>query len=105
EIDRLMNTKSASKTMRQLIGIAATQRSMFDALATACRSFGKDAVWLLPKLPPLVQRVDAVIYDATLDLSDEMARLSELRAQLDAPPALLLLDFPRQVDQEQATRA
>ena len=97
EIDRLMNSRPA-KSERQLIGIAAAQRTMFDALATACHSFGQDAVWLLPNLPPPVQCVDAVIYDATHELPDELARLSELREQLHAPPTLLLLDFPRQSD-------
>ena len=104
EIDRLMSSRPSTKAPRQLIGIAAAQRTMFDALATACRSFGQDAVWLLPNLPPPVQRVDAIIYDVTLDLPDELARLGELREQLHLPPALLLLDFPRQRDLEQATQ-
>ena len=101
EMDRLLN-RPATKTQRQLIGIAATQRTMFDALAGACRSFGKDAVWLLPDLPLPVQRVDAVIYDVTLDLADELRRLGDLRSKLQAPPALLLLDYPRQNDLAQA---
>ncbi len=105
EIDRLMNNRPATKPQRQLIGIAAAQRTMFDALAAACHSFGQDAVWLLPNLPPPVQRVDAVIYDATLDLTDELAHLSKLREQLHSPPTLLLLDFPRQSDLQQATQA
>ena len=98
EIDRLMNSRLATKAQRQLNGIAAAQRTMFDALAAACRSFGKEAVWLLPHLPPTVQCVDAVIYDATLDLTDELAHLRKLREQLHSPPTLLLLDFPRQSD-------
>jgi CheY-like chemotaxis protein len=105
EIDRLMSGRPITKARHQLIGIAAAQRTMFDALAAACRSFGQDAVWLLPNLPPLVQRVDTIIYDATLDLPDELARLSELREQLHSPPALLLLDFPRQIDLQLATQA
>ncbi|MCE9527902.1 MAG: response regulator [Planctomycetales bacterium] len=105
EIDRLMSIRPATKSQRQLIGIAAAQRTMFDALAAACRSYSKDAVWLLPNLPPPVQRVDAVIYDATLDLPDELARLTELRDQLHNPPALLLLNCPRQNDLEQAAQA
>ncbi|MBC7856738.1 MAG: response regulator [Pirellulaceae bacterium] len=105
EIDRLMGSRPAVKVRRQLIGIAAAQRTMFDALAAACRALGQDAVWLLPNLPPPVHRVDAVIYDATLGLPDELARLSELREQLHSPPTLLLLVFPRQIDLEQATAA
>ncbi|MGI8978184.1 MAG: hypothetical protein ACR2FY_03050 [Pirellulaceae bacterium] len=105
EIDRLMSSRPATKAQRQLIGIAASQRTMYGALAAACRSFGKDAVWLLPNLPSPVQRVDAVIYDATLDLPVELVRLSELRDQLHVPSAILLLDFPRQSDLEQATAA
>jgi len=105
EIDRLMSNLPVAKAHRQLIGIAAAQRTMFDALAAACRSFGQDAVWLLPSLPPPVQRVDAVIYDATLDLPDELARLTKLREQLHSPPALLLLDFPRQINLDQTASA
>lgn len=105
EIDRLMNTSLPSKPIRKLIGIAAAQSTMFDALAAACRSLGIDAVWLLPNLPSPVQRVDAIIYDSTLDLSAELARLKELRQQLHSPPAIMLLDFPRQVDMQQATEA
>ncbi len=105
EIDRLMNVRPSNKSQRQLIGIAAAQRSMFDALAAACHSFGQDAVWLLPNLPPPVQRVDAVIADATLDLPTELAHLNELREQLHKPPALLLLNCPRQSDIEQASQA
>jgi hypothetical protein len=105
EIDRLMSSRPSTKVPRQLIGIAAAQRTMFDALAAACRSFGQDAVWLLPNLPPPVQRVDAILYDATLDLSHELARLTELREQLHSPPALLVLDFPRLIDMELATQA
>lgn len=105
EIDRLMSSRPPTKAQRQLIGIAASQRTMFDALSAACRSFGQDAVWLLPNLPPPVQRVDTIIYDATLDLPDELARLRELREQLHVPPTVLLLDFPRQLDLEQATAA
>ncbi|MFN0017182.1 MAG: hypothetical protein ACKVP0_02920 [Pirellulaceae bacterium] len=105
EIDRLMSSRPAIKSLRQLIGIAAAQRTMFDALATACRSYRKDAVWLLPHLPLPVQRVDAILYDATLDLPDELARLTELRDQLHNPPAILLLNCPRQSDLEQVRQA
>ena len=105
EIDRLISSQPGMKAPRQLIGIAAAQRTMFDGLAAACRSLGKDAVWLLPNLPPPVQRVDAVIYDATLDLSTELARLSQLQSQLHAPPTVLLLDFPRERDLELAAKA
>jgi CheY-like chemotaxis protein len=105
EIDRLLNSRPAIKPQRQLIGIAAAQRTMFDALAAACRSFGQDAVWLPPNLPPPTQRVDAILYDVTFDLPDELARLSELREQLHHPPALLLHNCPRQSDLEQAAHA
>ena len=105
EIDRLMSSRPAAKAQRQLIGIVAGQRTMFDALSAACRSFGKDAVWLLPNLPPPVQHVDAVIHDATHDLADELEVMSELRARLHKPPTLLLLDYPRQGDLQLAAEA
>ena len=38
EIDRLMSSRLATKAQRQLIGIAAAQRTMFDALAADRKS-------------------------------------------------------------------
>lgn len=106
EIDRLLiKAKTALGHARRLIGIMAARRTAFEALAGACESQGQSTVWLLPPLPPPVQHVDAILCDATLDLTTELALLSSLREQLHAPPAILLLDFPRQDDIAQAANA
>jgi CheY-like chemotaxis protein len=105
ELDRLLTSRPAATTQRQLVGIATAPRTMFEALASACRSFGKDAVWLLPSLPLPVQHVDAMIHDATLDLACELEAMSELRDRLHNPPTLLLLDYPRENDLQLATQA
>jgi len=52
-----------------------------------------------------VQHVDAMVCDATLDLTTELTSLESLREQLRSPPAILLLDFPRQGDLTQAMNA
>jgi CheY-like chemotaxis protein len=106
EADRLLSaTKNLPPAKRQLIGVVAARRTAFEALAGACDVMGHDAVWLLPSLPPPVQHVDAMVCDATLDLTTELTSLESLREQLRSPPAILLLDFPRQGDLTQAMNA
>lgn len=105
ELDRLLTSWPGAKSQRQLVGVATAQRTMFEALANACRPFGKDAVWLLPSLPLPVQHVDAIIHDATFDLARELEVMSELRDRLRNPPTLLLLDYPREHDLMRASRA
>ena len=106
EMDRLLSpARTSPSTPHRLIGIMAARRTMFEALAGACETHGHSAVWLLPALPPPVQNVDAILCDATLDLTTELALLGSLREQLHAPPAIVLLDFPRYGDIARATSA
>ena len=98
-------TKIKAQLSRRLVGIATAQYANFAALATVCRSIGQEVVWLPANRPLPVQRVDAILYDATLELPAELAHLKQLREQLVRPPVVLLLDFPRPSDLELASQA
>jgi hypothetical protein len=98
-------TKIKAKLPRRLVGIATAQYVSFAALAIACRSMAHESVWLPPNRPLPVPRVDAILYDATLELPAELAHLKQLREQLVRPPVVLLLDFPRPSDLELASQA
>ncbi len=90
---------------RGLLGLIASNRSDFEALASGLGIWGFSSVWLAPSLSPPQIVVDGLIGNISGDLARGILPLQRVRAALQDPPTWLLIDFPRDEDLAIAHRA
>jgi hypothetical protein len=86
--------------------LVCTRRSSYgDALCTACRQQGYEAVWQRPDRPKRIQSVGAIIWEGVQLLPAEVAELQALATLWPQTPVIALADFPRLETQERAFAA
>lgn len=83
---------------RGLLGLVASSRLDFEALASGLGIWGFSSVWLAPSLSPPQIVVDGLIGNISGDLARGILPLQLVRAALRDPPTWLLIDFPREKD-------
>jgi hypothetical protein len=82
------------------IAVAAENREAFSTLADACWAIGWRAVWQQPGMPPQFGASDLLLIDGWPNCPRDFEQLRA--SHRPVPPAVLLLDWPRQNDLDRA---